>query len=121
MLISNTELKKRIERRLPTLTKEEISIYFKSVIDLLIYRFMENYPVIIDNFGILSRKKTKPRKISNINTGESMEIISETVSFRPSYEFLEFFKDKKNRENLRRKIIKRSKQAIKKNKNKYLI
>jgi len=115
MQIRVPELKKRIRKRLPMLTKKQVDYFFKSIIEILIDRFISNQTVIIDNFGVLSRKKSKPRRVLNISTGKHQEIISNTICLRPNRAFLAFFRDKKNREKIRKKIIESSKNAFSKN------
>jgi len=117
MEIKSQELKDRIHKRLPMLTKKDVDYYFRSIVQVLVARFVCNQPVIIDNFGTLARKKTKPRKILNVNTGEHQEIISNTVFLRPNYAFLAFFRDKKNRSKLMKKIIEKSAIAFNEMKN----
>jgi len=121
MLIEGNELKERIRNRLPFLKKEEVSRLFDSLIKVLIGRFLIGQPTIIDNFGILSRKKSKPRRVINITTGKPQEIVSNTICLRVNHAFLAFFKDYKNRERLKRKIIESSKIAYKENNKRNLI
>jgi nucleoid DNA-binding protein len=111
MRIGVKEFKERIKKRLSYLNNKEVDFYFKSLIELLIERFLNNQSVIIDNFGVLARKKTKPRKVINITTGKEQIIVSNTISFRPNYYFIQFFKDKKNRAKLRQEIMKKSEEA----------
>lgn len=116
MLIGIVELKKRIKKRLPMLTKKELNSLFKATIELLIERFVNNQNIIIDNFGVLSRKKSKPRKVVNIATGKHQIIVSNTVCLRPNHTFLAFFRDRKNRKKIKQKILEYSREAFSKNK-----
>jgi len=112
MYISTSQFKDNLIKRMPILSKKKVTYYYKSLIEILIDRFVNNQLVIIDNFGTLGRKRGNIKRIFSVSTKKYKEIISDTVKFRPNYTFLEFFKDKKNKARLKRIIIKSSKIAI---------
>jgi len=118
MYITALEFKGRLMKRLPMLTRKQVDYYYKSVIEVLSERFLSNQPVVIDNFGALSRKKTKPKMIFNIGTGKHQEIVSNTVVLRVSRFFLAFFRDKKNRIKIKKKIREDSKNILEEMKDK---
>lgn len=114
MIISKKRLFQLVRRRLPSLSGPATVKYVNTVLDIIIERLcITEQPVIIDNFGILSRRKFRPKKVKNVVTKEHIHIITNSIFLRPSYAFRKYFKDKENRPIAKERIIRKSKQIMK--------
>jgi len=118
MFITRKQLKAAIANRFPLEDKKSIFKYLDILIELLKDRLIRNMPIVINNFGILARRKFQPRKIGNISNRSSQIIVSERVFLRPSSNFMSYFKDPDNRKLFYMVIKRKSEQTIRENKNK---
>ena len=118
MFITRKQLKAAIANRFPLEDKKSIFKYLDILIELLKDRLIRNMPIVINNFGILARRKFQPRKIGNISNRSNQIIVSERVFLRPSSNFMSYFKDPDNRKLFYMVIKRKSEQTIRENKNK---
>jgi len=120
MIIGKYKLYELVRRRLPSLSGPATSEYVNIVLDLIIERLCsDEQPVIIDNFGILCRRKLSPRRVRNITTKEHIYIITNSIFLRPSYAFSKFYKDKESRYVMKQRIVKKCQQIMKERKGKH--
>jgi nucleoid DNA-binding protein len=112
MFITRKQLKAIIAKRFPLENKVTIFKYIDIFIELLKDRLIRNMPIMIGNFGILTRRKFKPKRIGNISDRDSQVIVSEVAMLRPSSNFLSFFKDSENRKLFYMIIKRKSEQVI---------
>ncbi len=112
MKISRADLFRIFMERFPTENKEDLKRYFDTIIDLLIDRLVRNSPIVIDNFGVFSRKRFPPKRICNIQTKKYENIVSERAYLRVSENFLSYFKDPDYRKLFLLSLIRKSKQAL---------
>jgi len=112
LFINSTQLFSAVHKRA---RRDEISynLFIKLIrcfLDIIIERFLDNKPIIIDNFGTLSRKRGKKR-LFNVGTREFMETHTDTAVLIPNSAFVEYLHDPENKKILWRIIKERSKRA----------
>lgn len=112
MLVSLTKFKKNILKRMEPITMNELNMYWNALFDLIKERIANDNVVIIDNFGTLSRKLWKKKKVLNVNTREKMEIIPTRVVLIPNLAFIKYIKDPQNIKWLKKRIVEASERAM---------
>lgn len=114
LVLSHYELRELVLYRLSHVYSDRnaVIVLYKSMLEILHSRILRGEPVIIDNFGVISKKTAKSVKF-NIFTRELAEIEYYLTKLVLHKNFKLFFINKLNRKLLLQKIIKRSKEFVK--------
>lgn len=89
MIITRGDLLRSMLKRIPGIKFYDMMKYVNIIVDILIARALENRVTIVDGFGVLYRRKSKPRRIFNIGVGKHQHVVSHTVVLRGNKNFIE--------------------------------
>jgi len=89
MIVTRGDLLRSMLKRFPNIKFYDMMNYVNIIINILVTRVMENRITIVDGFGVLYRKKSKPRKILNIRTRIHQYAVAHTVVFHGHKSFIE--------------------------------
>lgn len=112
MIVSTTELKKRINKRLNKINAKDLTFYIDTLIDIMRERIFNGIPIIIDNFGTISKKYKKPIKVMNVVTRKHIYIKPVSISLIPNIAFVKYIQEPNNLFFIKKKIIEASKKLI---------
>ena len=110
MIVTRGDLLRSMLKRMPGIKFYDMMGYVNFIVGILVARALENRITIVDGFGVLYRKKSKPRKIFNIGVGKHQHVVSHTVVLRGNKSFIETINSDKDfikemlKENSRKQI-----------------
>ena len=112
MIIRLSDIKKKIYKRIPELDPIDISTYIDALINIMRERITASIPVVIGNFGTISRKISHERRAYNVSKMEWNIIKPTYIVLIPNLAFLKYLKYPENRKYLKLKIIEKSKRLF---------
>ena len=116
MIIYYSTLKKKVFKRLPEIPEKEVSTYIDTLVDIIRERLVASIPIIIGNFGTLSRKISHARKAYNVSRREWNIINPTYITLIPNISFIKYLKHPENRKYLKQRIMEQSKRLFLDNK-----
>jgi hypothetical protein len=114
LFVSNKEFRALVVERVKKLFHDEKTpdskarAIFKKMINFFVRRINCGNPIIVDNFGIITKKIQKTPGRYDVVSGLYLEKEYCLIKFVPCPKFLAWFKDKRNRQVLCDKIQRRA-------------
>jgi nucleoid DNA-binding protein len=106
------ELKKNTCKRLADIDDKVISKCIDALIKIIRDRIFDYKPTIIDNFGTISVKNMKPRKLFNVVTREWMDVETVAIYLIPNIIFAEYIRDPEYLKLFKKKIVEKAKKDL---------
>ena len=96
MIVTRGDLLRSMLRRMPGIKFYDMMKYLNLIVEILIERALSDRITIVDGFGVLYRRKTKPRKVFNSLSKEYLYVVSHAVVLRGHKDFIEAINDDKD-------------------------
>jgi nucleoid DNA-binding protein len=115
MIVTRGVLLRSMRRRMPNIRFYDMMYYVNVIVDLLIQRIIDGRIIIVDGFGVLYRRTTKPRVNRDVTNNTLREIVFNQIMFRAHADFKRMIYANDS-DFLRQLIKKKSRETIKKRK-----
>lgn len=106
-------------KRMPYVKFYDMMYFVNAIIELMIKRVIEDRVVIVDGFGVFSRREHKPRRLFNVNKKCFQDMVSHRINFNPHKDFLKMieivgkdFINELNRKKSKEEISKRTRKKV---------
>ena len=95
LIVTRGDLLRSMLHRMPNVKFYDMMKYVNIIIQILIDRAVNDRISIIDGFGILYRRKTKPKRVFNSLKDKYFFVVSHSVVLRGNKDFIEMMNNDK--------------------------